>query len=269
MEERLHLPPTGGVNQNHPALSPIETPIHIPAVAVTLIRERAILIQEDIPDKTQQVTQGSVVTPISILGGPILEVIQTKTLQEDTQLQGAILTSSIQLLEATQLEVAIPINTQAELEAIPTRTQPQEAILTSIQLLEVDIPTNIQAELEDIPTRTLLQEAILISTQLQVAILIKGPLTSTQQQVVTQSEVEIQGRVGVSLVGILGVTPAVTLAEGMAVTLTGTQIIRSSVLAMAEGALDTVVMVWQGLLSLVLCRVWVTSPSQQVLPKKP
>lgn len=249
-----------GHSQNHPALNPTETPIHIPPVEVTLIQEQATLIQEDIPDKTLQVIQEPVVTPTSILVEPILEVIQTRTLQVaiqlqvDTQLVGDTLTKtqgegitqiSIHLLEATQQQVAILTNIQAELaptkEDIRTITPVQEAT----QLQEATRP----------------EEA----TQQPVDILTKGPLISTQQLVVTQSEGEIQDRAGASLLSIQGVT----LVERLVVTPTGTQIIRSSVPGMVEEVMDMVVMGWEALLSLVLCKIWDTSPSLQVLPKKP
>lgn len=227
---------------------------------VTLIQEQATLIQEDIPDKTLQVIQEPVVTPTSILVEPILEVIQTRTLQVaiqlqvDTQLVGDTLTKtqgegitqiSIHLLEATQQQVAILTNIQAELaptkEDIRTITPVQEAT----QLQEATRP----------------EEA----TQQPVDILTKGPLISTQQLVVTQSEGEIQDRAGASLLSIQGVT----LVERLVVTPTGTQIIRSSVPGMVEEVMDMAVMGWEALLSLVLCKIWDTSPSLQVLPKKP
>lgn len=272
---KAHHPPATGVghNQNQPV--PIGTPIHIPLVEVILelvtliqedipdkIQELVTLIQEDIPDKTQEVIQELVVTLTSILVEPILEGTRIRIQQVDTQPQ----------------------------EDILIKTQREGTTQIRIQLLEAT-PTNIQAGLvptkEDIPTSTQLEEVIPISiqvlgaTQLEVAILTKGPRTSTQQQVVTQSEVGTQDKVGVMvrLVGTQGVTRMVavvvtlvaTLVAVLVVTQTGTQIIRSSVLALVEEATDMVVMVvgWEALLSLVLCRVWDTSPSLQVLPKKP
>lgn len=234
----------------------------IPDKIQAVIQELVTLIQAEIPDKTQEVIQELVVTLTSILVEPILEGTRIRIQQVDTQPQ----------------------------EDILIKTQREGTTQIRIQLLEAT-PTNIQAGLvptkEDIPTSTQLEEVIPISiqvlgaTQLEVAILTKGPRTSTQQQVVTQSEVGTQDKVGVMvrLVGTQGVTPMVaevvtlvaTLVVVLVVTQTGTQIIRSSVLALVEEATDMVVMVvgWEALLSLVLCRVWDTSPSLQVLPKKP
>ncbi len=57
--------------------------------------------------------------------------------------------------------------------------------------------------------------------------------------------------------------------ELLVVILTGTLIIKFLVLALVVvEAMDMVVMEWEVLLSLVLCKAWDTSPSLQVLPKK-
>lgn len=266
-----------GRSQSRPALSqettldsrrvPIVTPIHILLVEVTHTREQATLIQEDTRNKTNQIQEPEGIQTNLQVDTQQLEDILTKTQP------GEIIQISTQLVEATQQQVVIPTNIQAE----PT----PEDILTSTLLGEV-IQTRVQEETIlisiQVPEATQLPEATLLpgvtqlpgATQQQVATPTniqagEGTLTSIQQEVATQSEVEIQDRVGVILLRIQGVTPV----EQLAVTPTGTQIIRSSVHVTAEEAMDMVVMGWQDHPSLVLCRAWDTSPSPQVLPKKP
>lgn len=243
------VPPLAGVvrhHQNHPILSPIATAIRILLVEVTPIQERASPTQEDIQDKIQLVIQ-SVAVLTSILVEPILGGTQIRTLQVDTLLEGATLIriqgeGIIQI--SIQLLVAIQTNTQAELVRTKVDT------LTST-LLQVD---------------TQPEEGILISTLLLGAIQIKGILISTLQQVATQLEPEIQEQGGVSLAPTPEATLVVTLAVRLVVTPTGTQIIKSSALDLAEGV---ICLGWEGLLSHILSRPWDTNLNLQVLPKKP
>lgn len=239
-------------------------------------------IQEDTPDRTLQATQVLAILPTSTQVETIQLVIPTRTLLEATQ-QGAIRTK-IQLEEDTLTRTLLEgiqqgaIPTKIQLEDTLTRTPLQEAIrmgdiqtrtlplevtqlegtLISFQLLEIIPAESIQ---EGIHTRTLLEATLLEATLLE-DFLIKGPLTSTQEQVVTLSEPEILGRAGVSQVLIQATIPV----EGLVDIPTGTRTIRSSVPAMVE---EVMFPAWQGLLSLSLCSVWVTSPRPQVLPKKP
>lgn len=171
-ERKHHLPVTGvGRSQNRPALTPIETPIHILLVELILIQ--VTLTQVDIPDKTQQVTQELVVTLTSTLVEPILEDIPTRTLPVAIQLEEVILTN-ILLQEATQQEEVIPTNA-----LVPEAIQLEEVILISTLLQEA----------------ILQEEVIRTSAQVPEAIQWEVILTSTQQQVVIQSEGGIQDRV--------------------------------------------------------------------------
>ncbi|CAB1447813.1 unnamed protein product [Pleuronectes platessa] len=212
----------------------IETPIHIPPGEVTLILEQATQIQEEFPDKTQEVIQELEVILTRILVESILEAIRTRTLLEVIQQQ-----------VATQQQVVILTRIQQEIIQVQEDIQQEVVILTRIQ--EEIIQISIQG-LEDTQVE--------VATQEQVA---------TQQEVATQSEVVIQDKVGVRLPEIQGVTLVVILL----VPPTGTPIIRSSVPASVGEAMGKVVMGREGLHSPILYRIWDTSPSQQVLPKKP
>lgn len=223
---------------------------------VTLFPELATPIQEEAPDKTQRVILVLAVILTSIPVEPILLVIPTRT-----------------LLEATHPQVVIQIKIQLE-EDIPTRTLLQEATQLEVIPISIQVVGAIPVEpiLEVIQIRTLLEAThqqvdILTNTQRQEVTQVediptKGPRTSTQELVATLSEPEIQDRAGVSQVRTQGRIPA----EGLVDTQTGTQITRFSVPAMVE---EVTFQEWEGLPSLVPCRVWDTNLRPQALPKKP
>lgn len=276
MAGELVVPPPAGVvghHQNHPVLSPIGTATLILQVEVTPTQERASPTQEDIQDKTQQVTQ-SVAVLTSIPVEPILLVTQIRTLQVDSLPEGAILIRTQQegiIQISIQLVEAIQTNSQAEL--VPTK----EDILTST-LLQVDTPAREVTLLQvDTPARevTLRQvdtqaREVILSTLLLGAIQIRGSLISTLQQVATQSEPEIQEQGGVSLAETPEVTQVAilgdTLVVRLVVTPTGTQIIKSSAPDLVEGATCPG---WGALLSHSQYSPWDTSLNLQALPKKP
>ncbi|CAG5867406.1 unnamed protein product [Menidia menidia] len=183
---------------------------------VTLTQEEATPIQEDIHNKIQRGTQELEATQTKIL-----VVIQQVAIQQVVIQQVAIQQVVIQQQVDTLPEEVILINTQVE-GITQIKTPPLEAIqleeVIQTKILEGITLTNIQGQGD---------------TQLQVDILTNIQVGTPE--VATQSEGEIQDRVGVCLGEIQGATPV----EQEAVTPTGTQTIRSSVPGLEEEAMAT------------------------------
>ncbi|PWA26528.1 hypothetical protein CCH79_00000849 [Gambusia affinis] len=186
-------------NQNHQTLSPetildsrapIVTPIHILLEGITHTLEVRILIQVGMPGKIHQVIQEQGATQISIQEGILLEV----TLQEDTLIN--------------QEEAIIQIKTQQEATLQADILQEDTLINQEEEIIQINIQLVEAIQLVDTPTKA--EEGILTST------LPEGIIpTSTPEQVATQ-------------VVMVEVTVVATVEEQLAVTLTGTQIIKSS-----------------------------------------
>lgn len=237
VERKHHHHQTGGVRQSPPVLNQettlgshrlrTATLIHTPGVEVTPVVEVTLVLET-----------------------PILEDIPDKTLLEDTQLVEVTLTNREERITQTKtLEGVIPelvaILTNREEGIIQTKTLPgviPELVATLTNLGEAITQTKtLQGVIQQrAATPTNLGEAVIQEgiQQLVDIRLLGATLTQDGAVVVIQSEEGALGRAGV----LRALTLEDILAVEQEATQTGIPTIRSSVLAMVQGAMEA--MAW-------------------------